>query len=143
MQKATRRILPLLLVAALLAMPWAVSAAGPQASPRPARAIQLGALDLFSQIWSFFRKEGCGIDPSGSCATKEGCNIDPNGKPACGPTSAGGTKEGCGIDPNGKPVCEGREKEGCRIDPNGCTSQNSRSQQKEGCNIDPDGRCLR
>jgi hypothetical protein len=121
MQKATRRTLPLLLLAALLAMPWAVSAAGPQASPRPARAIQLGALDLFSQIWSFFRKEGCGIDPSGSCATKEGCNIDPNGKP----------------------VCEGREKEGCRIDPDGCTSQNSRSQQKEGCNIDPDGRCLR
>jgi hypothetical protein len=109
MQKATRRILPLLLVAALLAMPWAVSAAGPQASPRPARAIQLGALDLFSQIWSFFRKGGCGIDPSGRCATKEGCTIDPSGKPACGRTSATSNADvGCSLDPGGSP-CGGRQ----------------------------------
>jgi hypothetical protein len=143
MHMATRRTLPLFLVAALLAMPWAVSAAGPQASPRPARAIQLGALDLFNQLWSFLRKGGCGIDPSGRCATKEGCTIDPSGKPACGPASAGGTKEGCGLDSGGKPACEGREKEGCHIDPNGCAFQKPRTQNKEGCRIDPDGRCLR
>jgi hypothetical protein len=119
MHKATRRTLPLFLVAALLAMPWAVSAAGPQASPRPARAIQLDALDLFSQIWSFFRKIGCNIDPSGLCSEKAGCNVDPNGGYATSGAQPPQTKIGCGVDPDGCVPAPIPTKAGCHIDPNG------------------------
>ena len=80
MHKAARRTVLLLAVAAMLALPWAASAAGPQASPRPARALQAGALDLFSHLWSLFRKEGCGLDPNGLCAPKIGCRVDPDGR---------------------------------------------------------------
>ena len=118
MQQAARRTVLLLFVVALLALPWAASAASPQASPRPARAILPGALDLFSQLWSFLRKAGCHIDPDGLCATKEGCNIDPNGRCATNTGQRPQTREGCNIDPDGR-----------------CAT-------KIGCNIDPDGRCL-
>jgi hypothetical protein len=122
-EAARRRILPVLLLA-LLAMPWAVSAASPQASPRTARAIQPEALDLLSQLWSFLTKIGCNIDPNGQCATKEGCGIDPSGCTSQSPQSQ--PKEGCNIDPNGR-----------------CSrAETPQTQPKEGCRIDPDGRCL-
>ena len=106
MQKATRRILPLFLVAALLAMPWAVSAAGSQA--RPALS---DSGDLFVRLWRLlpqpWTKNGCDVDPSGRCLTKgsspvavdNGCELDPNGG-RC-PTT---TKNGCEVDPDGRCV---------------------------------------
>ena len=88
-----RRTILLLLLAAVLATPWA-SAAGPRAAESPsAQAVESAPLDLLGRVWSFLRnawsKEGCHIDPSGLCSTgtsqpppqtKEGCNIDPSGQ---------------------------------------------------------------
>ena len=78
----------LLLLAAVLAAPPA-SAAG-----RPTETVSLSPLEALDRLWSFLRaawsKEGCGVDPDGTCKpgttspppaqTKEGCHIDPNGQ---------------------------------------------------------------
>ena len=129
---APRTVLLLLVVVAMLALPWTASAAGSR-SPWPARALQAGELDLFSHLWSFFRKEGCRLDPGGLCAPKGGCGIDPSG------LCAG--KEGCNIDPSGGRCATSaaqptQAKEGCTIDPSGWCAP------KGGCGIDPSGRCL-
>jgi hypothetical protein len=84
-----RRKTILLLLAAVLAAPWA-SVAGPRTEgDQPAQAVQPGALELLDRFWGFLRntwnKDGCHIDPFGRCTpqppvqTKEGCNVDPNG----------------------------------------------------------------
>ena len=128
MPKVPRRTVLLLLVAVLIAMPWAASAAGPQ-SPRPARALQAGELDLFSfsRIWSFLtRKNGCGIDPDGLCAPKNGCEVDPNGHCLPHGSSLVTGDNGCGLDPSGH-----------------CREGQSPVQTKNGCELDPNGRCLR
>lgn len=87
MPTPTLRRPALLLLAALLAAPWA-SAAGPQIeSPRATQAVSPDdAFDL-SRFWrllkSAWTKEGCNIDPNGRCVTQKvdtGCNIDPNGR---------------------------------------------------------------
>jgi hypothetical protein len=139
MPKAARRTVLLLLVAVLLALPGAVSAAGLQ-SPRTARAILYDPLDLFSHLWSLFRKEGCNIDPNGLCAPKNGCGIDPDG--LCAP------KNGCSVDPDGRCLPHGSSlatgDNGCEFDPSGrCRESQSPVQTKNGCEADPDGRCLR
>ena len=82
----SRKVVVLVLFA-ILALPW-VSAAGPrQEDGRP-------AANLFEQVWSFltslWSESGCHIDPDGDCApeplptedTDEGCHIDPDGR--CG-----------------------------------------------------------
>jgi hypothetical protein len=83
---SSRKVVVLVLFA-ILALPW-VSAAGPrQEDVRP-------AANFFEQAWSFltslWSEEGCHIDPNGDCAPEirpmddndEGCRIDPNG--GCG-----------------------------------------------------------
>jgi len=75
------RKVAVLVVFAILALPW-VSAAGPRQEE-----VQPGLLE---QIWSFltsaWNEEGCHIDPSGGCApeplptTDSGCRIDPDGR---------------------------------------------------------------
>jgi hypothetical protein len=102
-----RKIALLLLLSTFSAASWA--AASPRReSPRAGTAAFL-VLDLVSRAWSrlagVLTKEGCHIDPNGSCLTgtspapppagEEGCNIAPDG---C--TSAQ-TDTGCYIDPNG------------------------------------------
>jgi len=80
----SRKVVVLVLFA-ILALPW-VSAAGPrQEEVRPG---------LLEQIWSFltgaWSEEGCRIDPNGGCepqpipTTDEGCRIDPSG--GCSPS---------------------------------------------------------
>lgn len=124
MPQAARRTVLLLLVAALLALPGVASAAGPQ-SPR---SLQSSVLDLWSHLWSFFTKEGCGLDPGGRCLPpKEGCTIDPSGAKEGCIIDPDGAKGGCVIDPNGKPAC-------------GPTPAAPTSNADGGCGLDPDGK---
>jgi hypothetical protein len=68
---------------------------------------------LLAPLWSFlgrlWAKEGCGLDPSGRCATSPvttdvGCGLDPSG--ACKPASTPESLDvGCGLDPSGQ--CNG------------------------------------
>jgi hypothetical protein len=84
-----RRKTLLLLLAAVLAAPWA-SAAGPRTeTAQPAQAAEFAPLDVLERLWGLLRnawtKEGCEINPNGHCTaqppvqTKEGCHIDPSG----------------------------------------------------------------
>lgn len=90
-----RRKTVLLLLAALLAFPWASTASPRFESPRRAEAVASELLDLLARGWGFLTgvwdKAGCNIDPFGRCIpaappsttqTDTGCNIDPNGR--CG-----------------------------------------------------------
>ena len=94
-----RRKILLVLLAAVLTIPWPASA-GTWESPRLGRVRT--NLDLLDRPWGFllgvWTKAGCNIDPNG----REGCNIDPNGIPQ---PPINQTKEGCHIDPNGVPRC--------------------------------------
>ena len=87
-----RKIVFLLLLSTLVAVPWA--AAGPrQESPRAEKAAASLVLDFISRVWSrltgIHAKEGCDIDPDGRCltgaspapppVTETGCHIDPDG----------------------------------------------------------------
>jgi hypothetical protein len=86
-----RRKVLLLLLCAALAAPWASMAASRK--PAPTKAA-LAPLSLLARSWGFLTslwgEEGCGIDPSGRCATvmsrppapkiDEGCGIDPDGR---------------------------------------------------------------
>jgi hypothetical protein len=72
-----------LVVFAILALPWVSAAAQEEVRP---------AANLFEQVWSFLTSlwsdSGCRIDPDGNCAPEplptddidEGCHIDPNGR---------------------------------------------------------------
>ena len=78
-----------LLLLAVLAVPWASAASPRQADARPAKAAA-ESHDLVSRFWSFltsiWSESGCRIDPDGRCVpnpqpqTDEGCMIDPNGR---------------------------------------------------------------
>ncbi len=91
-----RRKTLFLLLALLLATPWAVSSAPiPQAEqPRAAMTAETTALDLAGRIWSFLKstsnKIGCTADPNGICAPVPGQNP---------PTQS--NKIGCRVDPDG------------------------------------------
>jgi hypothetical protein len=77
----SRKVVVLVLFA-ILALPWVSAAAQEEVRP---------AANLFEQVWSFltslWSEEGCHIDPSGNCKPEplptndidEGCRIDPNG----------------------------------------------------------------
>ena len=115
----------LLLLAALLAAPWAVVAAPRPGSPGPAKAAAPVAQSLWGHLWSFltivWSDEGCYIDPNGAhcggAASQpgitpqgdEGCYIDPDGRHCAGsasqpaPIPHGDT--GCYIDPSGGGHC--------------------------------------
>ena len=100
-----RRTAVFVLLAALLLVPVAASAAPRSASP-----------SFLPRLWSLLAilwpDEGCGIDPDGRCkgtapalpATVDaGCGIDPSGlcKNAA-PALPASADEGCGIDPSGR-----------------------------------------
>jgi len=85
-----RRKTLLLLLAAVLAAPWA-SAAGPRTeTAQPAQAAESAPLDALERLWGLLRnawiKDGCHLDPFGRCTaqppvqTKEGCRLDPDGR---------------------------------------------------------------
>jgi hypothetical protein len=110
-----RKIVFLLLIAALLIAPWA-SAAPRHGSAHPmSLSGELGITDFLSRAWNLlagaWTKEGCNIDPSGRCGStltapsplpiKEGCHIDPDGRCRFG-SSSSLTDAGCNIDPNGR-----------------------------------------
>jgi hypothetical protein len=98
----------LLLLAALLAVPWSLAAAPRRAAP-PRVAVQAPvpaaslAVRLESWLRSLWGKEGSNIDPDGRAAVR----------PALGP--AGGAQVGTNIDPNGL----GAGDAGANIDPDG------------------------
>lgn len=77
----------------------------------PARIFTSGnpLVAFWSYLASFWEKEGCGIDPDGSCAPAPaspdsnsqdaGCGLDPSG--CVTSSSEPNPKNGCGIDPHG------------------------------------------
>jgi hypothetical protein len=84
-----RRKTVLLVLIAVLALPW-VSAAEVRPQGRDAvQAVEASPLDLLGRVWSFLRnawaKSSCHIDPKGLCPAqppvqaKSVCSIDPNG----------------------------------------------------------------
>jgi len=107
MQKATRRILTLLLVTALAAT--TALAQSPTGAFQPLRPALSDSGDLFARLWSLlarpWTKNGCEVDPNGRCLTKgsrpvagdNGCELDPSGV-RCPAT----TKNGCSVDPSGR-----------------------------------------
>ncbi|HWM89494.1 MAG TPA: hypothetical protein VN493_01870 [Thermoanaerobaculia bacterium] len=78
-----RRKIAVLLLALVLAAPWAL-AAEPRFEQRGA------AWSLFDRLWgaltSLWNENGCTLDPSGRCvpdareSLDEGCTIDPSGR---------------------------------------------------------------
>jgi hypothetical protein len=101
---ATRGKALLLLLAALLVIPWGLAAAPRRAAPphvvaqEPAPAASL-AIRLGSWLRSLWGKAGSDIDPNGRAAVR----------------STGGTATGTNIDPNGLPAGDA----GTNIDPDG------------------------
>jgi hypothetical protein len=97
-----RRIAVVLLLAAVLLLPCAASAA-----PGPVSGSFLPRLwTLLTNLWP---TEGCGLDPNGLCK---------------GPALPASSDEGCGLDPDGRckgavPALPASLDEGCIIDPNG------------------------
>ncbi|HTG35443.1 MAG TPA: hypothetical protein VLB76_21180 [Thermoanaerobaculia bacterium] len=89
-----RKLAVLLFLAALLAAPWAASAAGPRVERHSRSAktepVSKALNHAWSSLASLWVKTGCHIDPDGRCApapatvnrADTGCNIDPNGR--CG-----------------------------------------------------------
>jgi hypothetical protein len=94
-------------LAAVLLVPGA-SAAGHRTPRIAVRASQNVLMPLWSFLSRLWTKEGCGLDPSGRCATTpvttdEGCGLDPHG--ACAPSAPESLDAGCGLDPSG--LCNG------------------------------------
>jgi len=96
-----RRTAVFVLLAVLLFVPGAASAAPRSASP--------GFLpQLWSLLAALWPDAGCLIDPSGLCknTADEGCGIDPDGRckgtPAAAPVLPASADEGCLIDPSGR-----------------------------------------
>ena len=103
-------LVALVLLISLLPALSGTSAAAPnlEVAARSGTGNLLG--DLLSQLWNMLgslwtNKEGCTIDPLGSCSadppriTKAGCRVDPLG--SCSTNPAPATKAGCSIDPLG------------------------------------------
>lgn len=130
MRAAARRLVIVLILASLATLPVGAAAGSPWAAAVPAAgAPKVAALGSLGSLWSWmihriWPDAGCGIDPSGGCATaapgvkraagagharpEGGCLIDPNGECAAAvrPRVTVGAKRlrpdgGCGIDPNG------------------------------------------
>lgn len=108
-----RKIVFLLLIAALLIAPWA-SATPRHGDAHPASfSGEIGIPDFLSRAWSLlagaWTKEGCQIDPSGRCGlaplpvnkVDTGCHIDPDGRCRSVPAPVNSLDTGCHIDPNG------------------------------------------
>ncbi len=100
-----------LLVALTLATTAASAAPRSQALPQAARTMASAPVDFFVRLWSgligLWAKNGCSVDPSGSCLpsgstlpTKNGCSVDPDGR--CLPGSSTAADNGCSADPNGR-----------------------------------------
>ena len=83
MTSSSRKAVVVLLV--LLLASTAVSAK-PRGS-HPERVMASDSMESFSRFWrvlaSFWTKNGCSLDPNGSClpmaTTKNGCQVDPSG----------------------------------------------------------------
>jgi hypothetical protein len=103
----SRTLLAFALTAVLL-VPGA-SAARHRTAPIALRAPEGVLAPLWSFLGRLWAKEGCGLDPSGRCATSPvttdvGCGLDPSG--ACKPASTPESLDvGCGLDPSGQ--CNG------------------------------------
>ena len=82
-----RRSLAVLLLAAILLVPWAASAA-------PLIKVRQASTGFLPQLWSLiadlWADAGCGLDPSGRC------------KGGTAPALPASLDEGCGLDPNGR-----------------------------------------
>ena len=97
------------------------------AKPQSGRIVAFSPMESFSGFWrvlaSFWTKNGCQVDPNGSCLptapTKNGCSLDPDGR--CLPT-----KNGCSADPSGR-----------------CLPAATTTILDNGCSADPDGRCVK
>ena len=87
-----RRKALLLLLASVLAFPWAASAGSRPGSARTVTPSTSAFLDLLGRAWTFLtsdrNKTGCHLDPDGLCApgtppptiqTDTGCHLDPSG----------------------------------------------------------------
>jgi hypothetical protein len=116
-----QRVVLVLLLTVVLAAPAVVEAQpGPRTEDPQVGFVTTLISALRVQFWSLltrsWEKEGCGIDPNGTCKAgiagsglsglweKAGCIIDPNGGCVPDPGSDAGTtgqKAGCGIDPHG------------------------------------------
>ena len=123
MTPSSRKAL-VVLVALFLATTAVSAEPRPGARPRPARTVAFSPVESFSGFWSvlasFWTKNGCSVDPSGSCLpTKNGCSVDPDGR--CLPI-----KNGCSLDPNGR-----------------CLPAATTTTLDNGCSLDPDGRCVK
>jgi hypothetical protein len=111
------------LVALLLAATAVSAESRPGTRPPSARTVALSSMESFSGFWSvlasFWTKNGCQVDPNGSCLpttpTKNGCQMDPDGR--CLPTKNGGQ-----ADPGGRCLsgqCPTMTLDnGCSADPN-------------------------
>jgi hypothetical protein len=87
-----RRSLAVLVLAALLLVPWAAAAA--PRSPAEPRTSSPGLLpQLWSLITGLWADEGCIIDPSGLCKGTQG---------SAAPVPAASLDEGCILDPSGR-----------------------------------------
>jgi hypothetical protein len=101
MTRSSRKAL-VVLVAFLLATTAVSAEPHSGARAHSARIVGLSSVESFSGFWSvlasFWTKNGCSVDPSGSCLpAKNGCQIDPSG--SCLPA-----KNGCSVDPDGRCV---------------------------------------
>jgi hypothetical protein len=121
MTPSSRKAL-VVLVALFLATTAVSAEPRPGARPRLARTVAFSPVESFSGFWSllasFWTKNGCSLDPDGSCLpaapTKNGCSVDPDGR--CLPT-----KNGCSADPSGRclPAATTTLDNGCSVDPSG------------------------
>jgi hypothetical protein len=123
MKTSSSRKASVVLVALFLATTAVSAEPRSGARARPARTVAFSPMESFSGFWSllvsFWTKNGCQVDPNGSCLpaapTKNGCQVDPDGRCLL-------TKNGCSLDPNGRclPAATTTTLDnGCQIDPNG------------------------
>jgi len=99
----------------------------PGARLRPARTVAVSPMENFSGLWSLlvglWTKNGCSLDPDGSCLpaapTKNGCSVDPSG--ICLPT-----KNDCQVDSSGR-----------------CLPAATTTTLDNGCSADPNGSCAK
>jgi hypothetical protein len=114
-----RRSLAVLMLAAILLVPCAASAA-----PRSTGELRTPSSGFLPQLWSLIAglwpDAGCILDPSGLCKGTQG---------TAAPVPPASLDEGCGIDPDGR--CKGTQG----------TAAPKPASLDEGCILDPNGRC--
>lgn len=109
MTPSSRKAL-VVLVAFFLATTAVSAEPRPGARARPARIVASNPIESFSGFWSvlasLWTKNGCQVDPNGSCLptapTKNGCSLDPSGR--CLPAATTTLDNGCSADPDGRCV---------------------------------------